>query len=359
MGQRCRAGSSVVERGAGGRGEARGARPGEPRGWYRRMRGKPDQAFARPGVGNIAAAKEIEPYGSSSRAAVLGPSCQDAVDVANSANRSVFATVLRLRQSRVQARPPSSCSGGLTRAVSAAIRPRTASRTKWKTCPALCRNLSNPPSLPLSSCVAFCVSPACPTTRSTASANMKRLFGAKCARSCLRLMPWIAANHRTEGAVSVSAAGKDCRSTVPSNVNLRARRSSGTAKFLRSMRAETMAKGALFNLGLLLLAACNDNGSSPATKPPSTVVPMNAQAWSNLYSPRMPPHPTPQTGGGWYFDFPTAPNSVHYVLAAVSIAASSSVDASILVTTTETPVFVYNLQPDNTCVYPAHVRFLL
>jgi hypothetical protein len=149
----------------------------------------------------------------------------------------------RLRQSRVQARPPSSCSGGLTRAVSAAIRPRTASRTKWKTCPALCPNLSNPPSLPLSSCVAFCVSPACPTTRSTASANMKRLFDAKCARSCLRLMPWIAANHRTEGAVSVSAAGKDCRSTVPSNVNLRARRSSGTAKFLRSMRAETMAKG--------------------------------------------------------------------------------------------------------------------
>jgi hypothetical protein len=86
---------------------------------------------------------------------------------------------------------------------------------------------------------------------------------------------------------------------------------------------------------------------------------MNAQAWSILYSPRMPPHPTPQTGGGWYFDFPTAPNSVHYVLAAVSIAASSSVDASILITTTETPVFVYNLQPDNTCVYPAHVRFLL
>jgi hypothetical protein len=23
------------------------------------------------------------------------------------------------------------------------------------------------------------------------------------------------------------------------------------------------------------------------------------------------------------------------------------------------PMFVYNLQPDNTCVYPAHVRFLL
>ena|SRR5271165_4923584 len=57
------------------------------------------------------------------------------------------------------------------------------------------------------------------------------------------------------------------------------------------------------------------------------------------------PHPTLQTDGGWYFDFPNAPNSVHYVLAAVNMAASSSVDASILVATTGTPVFVYNLQP--------------
>jgi hypothetical protein len=29
------------------------------------------------------------------------------------------------------------------------------------------------------------------------------------------------------------------------------------------------------------------------------------------------------------------------------------------VTTIETPVFVYDLQPDNTCVSPAHVRLLL
>jgi hypothetical protein len=58
-------------------------------------------------------------------------------------------------------------------------------------------------------------------------------------------------------------------------------------------------------------------------------------------------------------NFSNRPNSVHYVLAAVSMAASGNVDATISVTTTGTPVFVYNLQPDNTCVYPAHVRFLL
>ena len=125
------------------------------------------------------------------------------------------------------------------------------------------------------------------------------------------------------------------------------------------MRAGTIAKVALSIFGLLVLAACDDNGSSPAATPRSTVVPMNAQAWAILYSPGMPPHPTPQAGGGWYFDFPTDPNSVHYVLAAVNMAASNDVDASILVTTTGTPVFVYNLQPDNNCVYPAQVRFLL
>ena len=54
-----------------------------------------------------------------------------------------------------------------------------------------------------------------------------------------------------------------------------------------------------------------------------------------------------------------SPHSVHYVLAAVNMAASSYVDASILVTTSGTPEFVYNIQPNNTCAYPAHVRFLL
>jgi len=120
-----------------------------------------------------------------------------------------------------------------------------------------------------------------------------------------------------------------------------------------------MKTGMLSILKLLLLAVCNANVSSADTTPPSHVVPMNAQAWSIAYSPGMPPHPTAQPGGGWYFDFPTDPNSVHYVLAAVSMAASSYVDASIVVTTAQSPVFVYKLQRDNTCIYPAHVRFLL
>jgi hypothetical protein len=118
-----------------------------------------------------------------------------------------------------------------------------------------------------------------------------------------------------------------------------------------------MRTGAIPLLGLLLVAACNAGGSKPAQR--SATVPMDARAWSILYSPGMPPHPTPRAGGGWYFDFSTAPNLVNYVLAGVKMAASSYVEARILVTTTKTPVFVYNLQPVNTCIYPSHVRFLL
>jgi hypothetical protein len=66
------------------------------------------------------------------------------------------------------------------------------------------------------------------------------------------------------------------------------------------------------------------------------------------------------TSGRWMvLRFSERPHSVNYVLAAVNLAASSDVDASISVTTTERAGFVYNHQTDNSCAYPAHVRFLL
>jgi hypothetical protein len=94
-------------------------------------------------------------------------------------------------------------------------------------------------------------------------------------------------------------------------------------------------------------------------EPRSSDIALDSQAWSILYSPGMPPHPMPQAGGGWYFDFPTAPGSVNYVLAEVNSAASHSVDASIVVTTSGLPKFLYDSGPDNSCAVPAHVRFLL
>jgi len=111
-------------------------------------------------------------------------------------------------------------------------------------------------------------------------------------------------------------------------------------------------------LGFLVLAVYLQ-GFAAAPAPSSSVGLLKAQTWSILYSPGMPPHPTPRKGGGWYFNFPSDPNSVHYVLAGVKMAASRYVDAGILVTTTGRPEFVYDLQPDNNCIYPAHVRFLL
>jgi hypothetical protein len=43
----------------------------------------------------------------------------------------------------------------------------------------------------------------------------------------------------------------------------------------------------------------------------------------------------------------------------VNIAALSFVEARILVTSAGSPVFVYKFQPDNDCIYPAHVHLLL
>jgi hypothetical protein len=86
------------------------------------------------------------------------------------------------------------CSDGLTQAVSTQIQHRTAAHTDPS------KRLCIPPA---NSRFAFCDLPICPTTRSTASVDMKQPFGAKPGRSFLPLMPWIVANRGIEGAASV------------------------------------------------------------------------------------------------------------------------------------------------------------
>jgi hypothetical protein len=118
---------------------------------------------------------------------------------------------------------------------------------------------------------------------------------------------------------------------------------------------------AVCSLGLFVVLAGEDDRAVRADQP-SMLVPLDNQAWSMLYSPGMPPHPMPRLGGGWYFDFPHAPDSVNYVLAEVSTAAIRSVDAvetSIVVTTTGAPTFGYDFGRYNSCQFPAHVRLLL
>ena len=49
---------------------------------------------------------------------------------------------------------------------------------------------------------------------------MKQSFGARPARSCLLSMHWIVANHKRDGAVSVSVAGKTCPSADATTIEL-------------------------------------------------------------------------------------------------------------------------------------------
>jgi hypothetical protein len=49
---------------------------------------------------------------------------------------------------------------------------------------------------------------------------MKQSFGAKPARSCLRLMPCIVANHKRDGVGSASAAGQNCRPMDATTIEL-------------------------------------------------------------------------------------------------------------------------------------------
>ena len=84
------------------------------------------------------------------------------------------------------------------------IKYRTGSQTERKQAPALGRNSLIPPP---TSHVAFCVWPICPLIHSTGLAGMKQPCGGKPARSCLLSMHWIVANHKREGAVSVSVVG--------------------------------------------------------------------------------------------------------------------------------------------------------
>src|SRR2546430_12078153 len=80
----------------------------------------------------------------------------------------------------------------------------------------------------------------------------------------------------------------------------------------------------------------------------------------------MPAHPIAMDDG-WYFDSPAQTCgesdvcSVHYVSTPVKMSATTrgQVNAVFQVTTTGKAAFNYQLNPNNTCDYPAHARFYL
>src|SRR6266516_7600138 len=125
--------------------------------------------------------------------------------------------------------------------------------------------------------------------------------------------------------------------------------------------------GFLKLVDLFLAVAAFAMGCGLMSSPPAYAqVLLAAQTWNIQYSPGMPAHPI-AVDSEWYFDFP-APScggadvcSVHYVSTPVrmSITTGGHINAVFQVTTAGAPVFNYRLKADNTCDYPAHVRFYL
>src|SRR6266849_6775845 len=119
-------------------------------------------------------------------------------------------------------------------------------------------------------------------------------------------------------------------------------------------------------LAVAALAAGASSDLSPSLSFAPSQASLSAQTWNIQYSPGMPAHPV-AVAGGWYFDFP-APRcggadvcSVHYVTTPVkmSVTTSAQITAIFQVTSSGTPIFNYQLNPNNTCDYPAHARLYL
>jgi hypothetical protein len=136
----------------------------------------------------------------------------------------------------------------------------------------------------------------------------------------------------------------------------------------QNLKVSRTKTGLSLELGLLLCAPLVSFTAYPSfasfkqKSAASQSVSMHAKAWNILYSPSMPPHPN-AVHGAWYFDFPSCRGtnvcSIHYVTVPVNLSASKLVRAAFQISTTGTPTFQYKLQADNTCEYPAHVRYIL
>ena len=116
-------------------------------------------------------------------------------------------------------------------------------------------------------------------------------------------------------------------------------------------------------LRLFLLAALPLLAQSISLKP---------AAWSILYSPGVPQHPSALPGGGWAFSFPAVPDltcaatsscpSVNYVITKYTTPITAHyLTMTLRVETTGGAIFNGILQPDNNCVGgdPPRVRFLI
>lgn len=147
---------------------------------------------------------------------------------------------------------------------------------------------------------------------------------------------------------------------------------------------------AIFGLSILAFVAVAKPKKPPTTGwwlPPLTYISLNPTNWSIRYSIGMPPHPTTNASGpGWFFDFPvhttstfddcntttcvtpdqdfvavSCCESIHYLTQPYvgPLPAGQSLKATIEISTTGNPVFLYQTEPGNNCNTPASVRFFV
>ena len=127
--------------------------------------------------------------------------------------------------------------------------------------------------------------------------------------------------------------------------------------------ASTMCPGGskvLLVVALLLLSGC-DGGIDPAptrVKAATASVSMNPAAWVFQYSPGMPPTPTGDPAGGWAFDFPTRPNSVHYLVTTANPRPTVNVSMNFEISASADAVFDFRTNPNNTCASPPSLLHL-
>ena len=120
-------------------------------------------------------------------------------------------------------------------------------------------------------------------------------------------------------------------------------------------------------------------------RPPLTYISLDPDDWSIRFSIGMPPKPTTNSAGGWFFDFPvhatgtfddcntttcvtpgpeavatSCCESIHYLTVpyVTALPAGQSLKATIDIATTGNAVFLHQTQPGN-CGAPATVRFFV
>lgn len=93
--------------------------------------------------------------------------------------------------------------------------------------------------------------------------------------------------------------------------------------------------------------------------PKPTTISMDARTWDIKYSINLPSHPT-QDGSSWFIDIHKDTDELDYVLGANTASVlNKSLSMDLEIIAAPDVVFDYKTEPENTCIFPAHTRFII